>query len=281
MTMGNRTTSNVLTESDGFNRCVRARTGYMVYNRNDTYVGASLEKYGEYCESDARMLRQLLPPGGVAIDVGANIGAHTIALAKQAGTIGFVIVFKPQRIVFQTLCANLAINSIVNVDAHHAAVGGDQGFVRVPELDYGQRANFGGLSLIGIVEGRRVPLVRLDDTVRIPRLDLIKIDVEGMELDVLRGADQLLQRYRPFLYVENDRADKSAPLIRHLRILEYRLYWKRAPLFNPNNFFDNPDNIFPNIACLNLLAVPLSRPVEVEGMTEVLDAGEFPIVQRP
>lgn len=83
----------------GSNRLVRARHGFMLYSRFDTVVGRSIEYYGEYFESE------------VVIDVGANIGAHTLALARIVGPTGRVLAFEPVRTIHQVLCANMALNS--------------------------------------------------------------------------------------------------------------------------------------------------------------------------
>jgi hypothetical protein len=84
---------------------------------------------------------------------------------------------------------------------------------------------------------------------------LIKIDVEGMEGDVISGAEQALQRLRPMLYLENDRPEKSAALIEQLLGLDYRLYWHLPQLFNPDNYFGETENLFPGIISANMLGL--------------------------
>jgi hypothetical protein len=73
------------------------------------------------------------------------------------------------------------------------------------------------------------------DSLDLPACHFVKADVEGMELSVLRGAEQTLRRHRPLLYVENDRQASSPALIEYLQSLEYDLYWHLPPLFNPRN----------------------------------------------
>src|SRR5579864_282181 len=165
---------NLLVESNGFNRCVRAREGYVVYNKNDIFVGGAIERYGEDVELEAQMLRQLCRSGAIVVDVGANIGTRTLVLARQVGTTGFVYAYEPQRIVFQNLCANLALNSILNLDARRAAVAAERGSVQIPRLDYTQRGNFGGVAVQAGHGGERVPQVRLDEDLQIGQLNLLK-----------------------------------------------------------------------------------------------------------
>lgn len=260
----------------GFNRCVRAREGYLVYNANDIYVGRAVERYGEYGEFEAQLLRHLCRAGGVVADIGANIGTHTLVMAGAVGPAGFVYAYEPQRIVFQALCANLAVNSVLNVDARQAAVGATPGHVLLPDLDYRAEANFGGVEIADFDSGRKVRLVTLDEDLELERLDFMKVDVEGMELEVLRGADALLRRFRPPLYVENDRLERSPALLAHLLGLDYRVYWHTPPLFNPDNFYAETENIYPGIVSLNILCLPRELPQELP-YPEVRHADEHPL----
>ena len=70
------------------NRLVAGRHGQFLYNTNDRYIGRSLEFYGEYCEQEADLYRQLLRPGDTVIEVGANIGALTVPLRGPSGRAG-------------------------------------------------------------------------------------------------------------------------------------------------------------------------------------------------
>src|SRR5207253_506901 len=117
-----------------------------------------------------------------------------------------------------------------NVDARCAAVGEAVGALLVPVLDFAQEFNFGGVSLGMHHSGEPVPLVTLD-SLNLPRCDLIKIDVEGMETAVVEGAAQTLARFQPVLYVENDRKEKSDELIRAIDRLGYTMHWHFPTLF--------------------------------------------------
>jgi FkbM family methyltransferase len=268
---------NLLSATNGFNRCILGREGYIVYNRNDVYGGRAIERYGEDAEIEAQMLRQLCSPGGIVVEVGANIGTRTMVLARRVGPAGFVFAYEPQRIVFQTLCANLALNSIINVDARCAAVGSEKGCARIPNVDYTKFGNFGGIAVCTHNEGHSVPQVRLDEDLDIGQLNLLKIDVEGMELEVLRGADELIRRLRPAIYIENDRLEKSESLIRHLMELGYRLYWHLPSAFNPANHFGDAENIFPNLVSVNMVCLPANISQRVAGLAEVKDSAEHPM----
>jgi FkbM family methyltransferase len=245
----------------------QCRHGPMMYLRRDAYVGRSFHEYGEFSEGEVEIFRSALRPGDVALDIGANLGAHTIPLARLVGPTGFVFAFEPQRILFNILCGNVALNELINVKAFPMALGRAPGQTRVMPLDYGVPNNFGGVSLGG-AEGEVVPVAALDQ-LGLPKVRFIKIDVEGMELDVLLGAKALLARDRPILYVENDRLEKSEALVMQLLADGYRMWWHVPPLFNPGNFRGNAENVFGGIRSFNMLCLPREVKSQVDGFHEI------------
>ena len=94
----------------GFNDQIKMRDGWMVYNKNDTYIGKSIKEYGEWSQGEIDFCKQILNPSDIVIEVGSNIGSHTLALSKIVNQ-GVVYAFEPQNVVFQNLCANISINS--------------------------------------------------------------------------------------------------------------------------------------------------------------------------
>lgn len=256
----------------GFNEMAACRVGPLLFNRNDRYVGASLRKYGEFSGGEAVLFRQLITPGTTVVEVGANIGAHTVELSRLVGSHGTVVAFEPQRIVFQTLCANLALNSCANVHAYQVAIGAETGTITVPVLSPEHVNNFGGLSLIGAQSGEPVPLRRLDD-IGLAACHVLKLDLEGMEVEALKGGAALIAANRPIIYVENDRQERSAELIGLLLSWNYRLYVHNPPLFEENNFAGDPENIFGVIVSINLHCIPAERGFDVQGASEVTSAG--------
>ncbi len=244
------------------------RHGTMLYPANDTYIGRSLELYGEYSPVEVDFYAFILRPGDDVIDAGANIGALTLAFSRLVGENGSVLAFEPQRLIYQVLCANLAINAIENVAAAQVALGAEPGMIRVPLLRPKEHLNFGGLTIGG--DYGEPARVRTIDSMPVRNLRLIKIDVEGAELEVIKGAGQTIRRLRPFLLVENDRPDKSAALIEALFQLDYRLWWHFAPLYRKNNFRGNTENVFGQVGSWNMVGVPREMEFRVEG-TEVTD----------
>ena len=248
------------------------RHGKFMYLLNDAYIGRSLDVYGEYSEGEIELFRQLLRPGDVAIDVGANIGALTVPMARLVQPGGAVVAFEPQGAIFDVLCNNLRLNELVNVTAFRRAVGSKTGVIRVPALDYERPDNFGGVAL-GAAGSDEVQVVTID-SLAVSRLRLLKVDVEGMEHDVVTGARATIERLRPAVYVENDRAEHSRALISLLFDVGYRLWWHITPLFNPKNFFGNPQNIFSEIVSFNMIGFPRADAPSL-AFPEILSPDDF------
>ncbi|HVX63577.1 MAG TPA: FkbM family methyltransferase [Pirellulales bacterium] len=244
------------------NQVKACRYGVMIYQPNDKYIGRSFELYGEFSEAEVALFREAVKPGQTVIDAGANIGAHTVALARLVGASGRVLAFEPQRIRFYSLCGNVVQNNLNHVICRQEALGAASGAIAVPELGDQTANDVGGLELAagaGAARSYSVPLVRIDD-LGLTACDFIKVDVEGMEREVLEGATETLRRFKPLLYLADDRPRNSDALRDLLETLGYELYVHRPPLFNPDNFARNPDNVFGSVHSLCLFCHHRSLP---------------------
>lgn len=215
---------------------VRSAHGVVIINRNDMGVGWQLATRGEYDAAQMRLLESLAracAPGAVALDVGANIGIATLTLARAVGAGGLVHAFEPQRVLFHMLAGNMALNGIDHAHCHWLAVGRETGEARIPRLDYHEGASFGSIELNretqsdaeqqavdGVFDA--VPMTSVD-ALKLPRVDLVKIDVEGMEADVLAGAAATIAAQRPLMYVEYLKSGKEM-LGATLRAAGYALF---------------------------------------------------------
>jgi FkbM family methyltransferase len=271
--MADETKRAVQLDPEGFNELRMCRTGPLLYNRFDTYVGGSLKKYAEFSEREQELFRQLVLPGALVVEAGANIGAHTVVFSKLVGPSGQVHAFEPVRLVFQALCANLALNQCTNVFAHQCAASSAPGTLYVPPLAIDRRGNFGGTSLLDKSDGDPVAAVAID-SLDLPACNFLKADVEGMEIDVIRGAQRTIEMYRPLLYIENDRQASSQSLLELIFSLDYRIYWHLASLFNPDNFAGDNEDIFPGIVSVNVFCIPSESKLAVEGMPRVESPSE-------
>ena len=247
----------------------KTRSGPMLALTTDFFVGKAIELYGEYCPEEGRILSQGIRPGMNVIEVGANMGAHSVDMARACAP-GLFYAFEPQPRLFQVLCANLALNNIANARAYPDACGAEPGEALVPLIDYDRVGNFGGVELARESGGEGIKVtVRTIDGLGLDQCGLIKIDVEGFEPDVLRGAEATIRRCRPVLYVENDRTAQQQQVIDLVASMGYRMYWHAPRLFDPGNFRGETRDIYNNVASLNMLCVPAERNSVVQGLTEI------------
>ncbi|MGE5640573.1 MAG: FkbM family methyltransferase [Clostridia bacterium] len=263
---------------------VQGRHGRFYVLDTDQYVSRSLKTYGEWTENEVELLCQVLRPGDAAIDAGANLGSHTVPFARRVGPAGRVMAFEPQPRIFELLSANVSINGLGNVTLHPAACGAEAGQLDLPPVDYGREANFGGVNVRDLEAAGRnaglatvpVPLVTLDDAVKAEHVRLIKIDVEGMERDVLQGARRLIEKGRPFLYVENESPEQSPALLQAVQDLGYAPYWHVVPFFDADNSRGVTEDIFSGMGCVNVLCVPRELNVDLRGLPAVRSISEHP-----
>lgn len=192
--------------------------GLMIVNRfdcNHNQVGhgqwlldhgntSTIEAYNCY-----QSIKEFSEP--VIFDIGANIGTFTTWMAK-AFPSGKIYCFEPQRQVFQMLCGNAAINNLYNVYAYNIALGKENTMIQFYEPNYFQKNDFGTFSLVeDIIKEKSnnsivVQINTLDWFVKnynIPKIHLLKIDVEGMDLDVLVGARETLRKHFPVIFIEH------------------------------------------------------------------------------
>jgi len=257
----------------GLVRTRATRYGLMTYFPHDMYCGRSLDLYGEFSPGEAALFKQIVRPGMTVLDVGANIGIHTVLFAQLVGPQGRVVAYEPQRVVHQMLCANVMTNGLLNVQARHAAAGSKPDTLLVPPVNYNVEGNYGCLSLGQWTAGESVPVETID-SLNLPQCHFIKMDVEGMEVEALRGAVQTLKTKRPILYVENDRLDRSQALIQTIMDADYRLYWHVSHYYTEKNFFQNSENVFKGIVSSNMLCIPREVAMNVDGAREILSADE-------
>lgn len=234
------------------------RHGVISYFDTDPFIGRAIETYGEREELEVELLTSLVKEGDVVVDVGAHIGTDVIPLAKEVGPHGQVFAFEPQAPVCAILSKNAEQNHLDNVQTFNVALGSGTGTASLPPINYEEVRNFGGIAL---EQGDEVPVASLDQFITLTRCDLMKIDVEGMERQVLEGARETIARCRPVIYVENDREDKSAALIQMIKSLGYEMWWHTPPLFNQRNWKGERRDDFPNIVSINMLCVPEGRSV--------------------
>lgn len=237
---------------------VKGRDGLTIVNRMDTWVGNAIINYGEYSRGELLLFEQFVKPGDVVIEGGAHIGSHTVALSRMCKTL---YAFEPQRVAYYMLCGNLALGECENVFAFQKALGKEMGTVFVPRVNQSEEHNDGGVKLGASVEGEAVPMVTIDSL----GIDcqLIKLDVEEMEMDVLLGAQKTIARCRPIIYLETNHTHR--PLFDLMTQMQYDMHWHHPPVFRADNFFANEQDIFSGSVSFNAFCVPREREIQVSG----------------
>lgn len=156
---------------------------------------------GSFEPGQTEIIKRLLPNGGVFIDVGANIGYFSVIGAISVGPTGRVYAFEPVEEIYRLLCQNLSLNSLSNVDARNLACfscSGRMGIERTPDS---------AKSYLSSAKTKIVSVTTIDDFVAevpVHRLDLIKVDAEGSDLEVLKGAHRTIETFRPAIILELD-----------------------------------------------------------------------------
>lgn len=246
------------------------RYGEMSFHHTDHWIGRSLDLYGEWSEGEVELFRRVVKPGDVVIEAGANVGALTMPLAEIVGDTGRVHAFEPQKENFECLARN--VKPLRNVTLWPNALASGRYQISYAAVDPDKVCNLGSTELsrhrAGITANSHITTT-IDEIFPATAVSFIKADVEGMELEILRGAVATVDRCRPVLYVEDDREQNTAALRAWLISHGYRLYLHTPPLYNPENWRGSRVNVFGRIVSINLLCIPNNR-YELKNITDLL-----------
>lgn len=239
--------------------------GWMLYS--GPIIGKCFDLYGQYSESEVAMMRTFVRSGNTVVDVGANIGDLTVPLSRMVGDSGRVYALESNPEIFNVLCANLALNSILNVRPMNAFVATSD------KVDTG--GVWGPSAYVGTTWA---PAFVAIDSLDLKQCDLIKVDVDGKELEVLRSGEMIIEKFRPTLYFENDIREASPPLLEFaMKTLGYDLYWHLAPVFDERNFFENPTNHWApnNLVSPMVLGVPAEFGLDLPIIARIAEVDDW------
>ncbi len=191
--------------------------------------------YGCYSRDVLITLQKFLKPGMTTIDAGSNIGEISVFLAKHVGPTGKFWAFEPMPGLADRIRQHKSLNDLVQLEVCNAGLGHETSELSIySSANYHGEFNSGMATLFPSVERNirigSAPIVRLDDFIQeqaIQRVDLMKIDIEGAELSMLRGAEETLRRSRPVIILEiNEETSESAgysgaDLLRYLASFGY------------------------------------------------------------
>ena len=196
------------------NRIVRIMSGVGVGLRFNPGFSNPAYAYGSYEQPVQQALVNFLRPGDVFYDIGANLGFFTVIGAKIVGQTGQVHAFEPVPDNYNYLCKNVEINEFPNVSAHQYAISKSTGKGQLFLSDYSGGATLSETSIPPDFKGAMaVELAAIDDLIGQQNFlppTLVKIDVEGAEMDVLQGMIQTIEKYKPIIIYEIDDGDEIA-----------------------------------------------------------------------
>jgi FkbM family methyltransferase len=193
-------------------------------NKNSVIAKAHL-KGRKWEPKIAKILCQHAKKGSVAVDAGAYIGTHTLALVDAVGETGQVITFEPQTWAYHGIKKTLAKNKIKNVKLVNAGLSDKKGILRFCSDGTGSSS---------LCQERRpsprwtevydIPIKTLD-SFKLNNISIIKIDVEGHELNVLKGAEKTINRCKPVLVLEvwGRRTDRLQKMKAYLNSINYTI----------------------------------------------------------
>lgn len=189
--------------------------GKMIINRHEFGLPWMLEKEGEWVPTEIEFLMQFAK--GFCVDIGANIGTHTLAFARQAT---YVWSFEPQQLTYYTLCSNLLLNNVFNAMPLPIALGNYDGMAQMWTPD--PRVRNASAGIRAGQDGNTQVFMRRLDSFNVSPVHFIKIDVEGAELEVLQGAQETLKKHHPIVYVEVHKEELIDPICALMDSLGFR-----------------------------------------------------------
>ncbi len=215
----------------------------------DEGIELAIYLFSSFERSTARQIRKFLQPGMVVLDIGANIGAHALPMAKWVGPQGKVYAIEPTQNAYRKLNENLALNPALKVTLIPLRVALVEAGGAGPAALYsswklrgaGPRHPYHGGTQASTEGAEFLTLDLLVERLGIKRLDFIKLDVDGFECKILRGAPATLRKFRPAIilelcpYVQSENGDALDELLRLLKAAGYQLYTENRSALLPTD----------------------------------------------
>jgi hypothetical protein len=193
-----------------------AKHGMFAYYMDDDPIGTCLFFYGEWAEQEFEVIKRLITPNTNCIDVGSNIGTHSVWLSKQCPG-GYVFSIEPQFYIFQLLNTNIVLNDCFNVVPMNIGIANTTGQMLVKvsaTAGVGHKQNYGEFSL-----------------------------------QVLMSASNILKTSKPNMYIEFNSVNGNDEVLKILNEHDYNCYWHVYEKFNVDNFNKHPTNIYLDADC--------------------------------
>jgi FkbM family methyltransferase len=223
--------------------------GRIIVDRHCDYQIDALAKTGRtHIESELKNIFNVLdhvPDGSIIIDGGTNIGLFSIPVAQKVKHRNIKVVgFEPQRILAYALGGTIALNDLENCWIHNLALSDKPRTVTLPEVNYSKVSDYGTIKVSDIIAnieeskylGNRLVDAVTIDSLELPNIKFIKLDIEGYEIPAINGAINTIRKEKPFLWIEYFLIglDKIVETIN--KIAPYKIY-----VMDPQNILCVPD----------------------------------------
>lgn len=227
---------------------IKSKVGDMAVYKNDNVVSLAISLFGEYCDAEVDIMSTHLDENSTYLDIGTNIGYHALGMYQRSKCK--VIGFEPHPNHFAVATYN---TQHLPITLYNAAVSNKKGKLNLADFDIESPGNYGEVKADS--EGFEVDCVTVD-SFKFPEVTLMKVDVEGHELNVFKGAKKTIERCRPVIFFEANELEWLEPY-KFLDKLEYNFYWIgcRSKPTRPT-FIETEENPFGVSGVTNILAIP-------------------------
>lgn len=237
---------------------IETRYGDFNVISNDKVVSESLRLYGEWAQNEICILSRFINKNDVVIDVGAFIGSHSVAFANIAPE-GMVYSFEAREEIFNILVENA--EKFNNIRAFNFGLGSEKTVLSIENKNSDGEQNLGALNLKEISKSDNQEIINIEkiDDFSFDKVDFMKVDVEGMEYEVLLGAKKIIDQFEPVLFLEINDVHHSVDILNWAKDNTYTIYGVNTDAYNPSNFNCNECNVFGNASETGFLLVKDSQ----------------------
>lgn len=251
----------------------QTKKGPHQYISVDDTIGKSLELYGEWANSEISFMLKFINEGDAVLDIGCNIGVHSMEFSDSVGSNGTIYSFDPQPEVIVCAISTGKLQGRKNIIFNAFGLSNKFKFATlssspISELNFGARyINSSNVNASSTTNGIVVaPL----DALNLEKISLIKADIEGHEIPFLKGARKSIKKSKPLLFLEaNDERSKSQ--IRSWAKLHfYTCLELEFRAFNKNNFKMSKENIFGEAHECMIMMIPLKQSATIRSRVEAI-----------
>lgn len=251
---------------------IESRYGKVYIKDQEDLIIKSLKIYGEWAGNELAFLGKIIRKGDVVLDIGTYLGTHLLAFSQFVGDSGSVIGFEPQKDAFELVCNTININKLSNASVNNFALGTASGILTENNSKDVEEHNHGSFSLaayemqqtdvdsvsdldshLGLIKIRDL------DSLQLPKVDFLKIDAEGMELDVLNGGEKTILKNMPILFCECNDFENGCRIWNWANGHGFKVVGINIPAYDETNFNHSSEDFFAGASEVSLILYAQER----------------------